>query len=229
MAGKTKSGALAPVEDFVMGIMSNMPVCKSRFMTWASAYFNPMKEFDANKKDSNAGKIIVHLAIAGVVIWAASFIATIISGGMTTAMFMLPGVIVTPIFLVIAAFIGSAILFVIAKVLGAKGGFMEQTLGISLVFGGYTLIDAPLTVLAAIPFIGWAFSLIALLVALYALYSYYRLIKGVHKLSSIKAAIVILLPIVVAIVLAAMLAAALAVMLAGMGLGAMGGMPQMPY
>jgi len=222
-AKQKSSGFLAPVEQMVMPVASTIPV--QQVKTWLAAYFHPMETYEANKKDSNAGSVAVHLALIGVLSWLVSLVAVVLGFNFGGLIVMVPGIIIFPIIMVVAGFIGSIILFVLAKIFGGKGGFMEQTLALALIFGGATALAAPFNALSGLPLVGGLIALVGTVIAIYNFYNEYLIIKGIHQLSSMKAALVILIPIIIAIIVAVVLAAALAVMLAGAGLaGAAAGM-----
>jgi hypothetical protein len=198
-----------------------------QFKTWASAYFHPEETFDAEKKNATLGNIAANAFIIGLISSVVGFIvnvassltATIISPRFSSldiamaAVVMVAGIILTPI----GVFISSGIYFVIAKILGGKGGYMAQTLGIVLVSGGIVLLAAPLNLLSAIPCLGFAFALAGAAVALYGLYSQWKMIKKVHEMSGLRAAAVILIPIIIVVVIAIIAAVVMGAALVGLG------------
>ena len=201
-----------------------------QFKTWVSAYFHPEETFDAEKKNAALGNIAAHAFLMGlissiiafIVSIASSLISAILSPRMSAvdiaiaAAVMVASIILAPIF----AFIYSAVYFVIAKILGGKGGYMAQTLGIVLVSGGLILLTAPFQLLSAIPCLGAAFALCTLAFGLYGLYSQWRMIKKVHEMTGMRAAAVILIPIAilaVVVMIAVVVMGAALVGLAGAG------------
>lgn len=222
MAGKKEgSGLLAPVENIYMPIVSAVPL--SQMKAWAYAYFHPGDACAQNKKDANIGGIAVHLVLIGLLGWVATMLMYAV--GLNFAAFGIGmfGIVGSPIFALIAGFIGSAVYWVVAKIFGGKGGYMEQTLALALLFGGYTVVAFPFTVLSGIIGIGAIFGLVATLLSLYNLYNLYLVTKAVHSLSSAKAAIVVLIPIILAVLLAFVFAAAMVTMLGAGALGAAAG------
>lgn len=224
MAGKKSvgSGFLAPVENLYMPIVSAIPLAQMK--TWAYAYFHPVDAYGENKKSADFGTVAVHLVLIGLVAWVASMLSYVLGLNFIALGIGLFGIILTPLMLLIAGFIGSAIYWIIAKIFGGKGGFMEQTLALALLLGGYTVVAFPFTVLAGIPLVGWILGLVTLLISLYNLYNLYLVTMEVHSLSSGKAIIVVLIPIILAVLLTVALGvAALA------ALGAAGATSALPY
>jgi hypothetical protein len=211
LAKKSLTG-LEQIEESYNGYMP-----AKAFKTWVSAYFRPAEVFNAEKKNAGGTEIAKILAFIGLVSAVVMGITAIIVGvfglgaiagpggaalGLAGAVVAaVVGLILYPILMVIGGFIGSGIYYIIAKVFGGKGDYMEQTLGLALITGGYVLITAPFQILTLIPVIGVLFSLAIMLVGIYSLYSQYRLIKEVHKLSSMRAAAVVIIPIIVIVAL----------------------------
>jgi hypothetical protein len=201
--------------------------------TWIAAYLHPVETIEAEKKNASLEKVIINAALIGVFVGIVSFIVQMLGaliiigmGGGIAALGILFiaslfGLVLTVVLAPIFILIGSAIYFVLAKILGGKGGYMEQTLGLTLISGGCSVILAPLQVIGIIPLIGLVFSLAGFAVGLYGLYSDYRLIKAVHGLSTIKAVMVIAIPIIVLIVIVVIAVAAMGMAL--LGLGGLGG------
>ena len=219
------SGILAPIENFYMPIISAVPF--ARLKTWASAYFHPVETFQKNKSDSNWGAIAVHLVLIGLLYWVALLLESII--GLNFILFgaTLVMVIALVIGIPIAGVVGSIIYYVVAKLLGGKGSFTNQTLALTLVFGGLITVGFPLIALSNVLLVGWIFGLLYMLAGLYGLYNMYLVVKDVHSLSSGKAIVVVLVPIVLTFLVAFLVAGALALAYAGMA-GAAGTVPR-PY
>ena len=210
-------GALSQIENMCMSVASVFPI--PHFKNWLSMFFHPVEAIEKDKANAGVGGVVVNAIIAGILYGIAYgiflLLATAFSplagmGGIGSAlMAVLVMIVICPIALVIGSFIGSGIYYIVAKILGGKGGYMVQTYGLTLITGGMIFLNSPLMILVAIPCIGLVFSLVSLVVSLYALYSQYKMIKAVHSLSSGKAAAVIIIPIVIAIVLAMVFAAVL--------------------
>lgn len=225
MAGKKSegSGFLAPIENLYMPIVSAIPLAQMK--AWAYAYFHPVDAYGQNKKDAAFGGVAVHLILIGLVAWVASMLSYAVGLNFAAFGIGLMGVILFPIMLLIGGFIGSIVYFIVAKIFGGKGGFMEQTLALALLYGGYTVIAFPFTVLAGIGGIGFIFGLVVLLISLYNLYNLYLMTMAVHSLNSTRAALVV----IVMIVLVFALSFAIAAMAALAVLGAAGAMGAAPY
>lgn len=223
MAGKT---GMEAIEKSINGIM---PV--DIFKTWVSALFRPAEIFKAEKKGAEFGNIVKTFGFVGLASAVVVGITLVISatfklgiagaaagpggaavgaslGLMGALVASVIGLILYPIIINVYGFILSAIYFIIAKVLGGKGAFMEQTLGLALIMGGVILVSAPFQILGIIPVIGVLFTIVTVVIGLYALYSQYRLMKEVHKLSSMRAAAVVVLPLVLIFLLIVVIGAA---------------------
>lgn len=223
MAGKTGTEA---IEKSITGMMP-----AEMLKTWVSALFRPAEIFKAEKKNADFGNVVKTLGFVGLVAAAIVGIALIIAaafqlgvvgaaagpggaavgasiGIMGALVAAIIGLILYPIIMNVYGFILSAIYFIIAKVLGGKGAYMEQTLGLALIMGGVVVLNAPFQILGIIPVVGTLFSLVTVVIVLYALYSQYRLMKEVHKLSSMRAAAVVILPMVLIFLLIVVIGAA---------------------
>lgn len=199
-----KKSSLEPVENFAQGIVSAIPI--RQFKDWISAYFHPAETLAAQTSKS-ASASAVHFALIGLVgallglVGLAIGMALVPSKAMT-ALFAAPFIVIGyPILVIIAGFIGSAVYWIFAKILGGRGSFSEQTCGLALVMGGAFLLALPFQLLGIIPLLGILFSLVAAVIGLYGFYSEYRVIKAVHSLSSLRAAAVVLLLPLLAVIL----------------------------
>lgn len=111
------------------------------------------------------------------------------------------GIIVLPIFCLIGSFVWTAVLWVFAKIFGGKGTYMEtyRPLGLAYVAMWITII----------PILG---ALVSMFVGIWMIVVEIMVIKNVQKLSTGKAAAVVLIPVaiimVIAIVIAVLFAAA---------------------
>ncbi|MCX8175035.1 MAG: YIP1 family protein [Candidatus Micrarchaeota archaeon] len=220
MAGKKEGeSAFASVERIYMQVASAIPIPQPR--AWVYTFFHPLEGYSQNKKEASAVPIAIHLVLAGLLSFLASFLMGLFGLNPLAFGIRLLGIALVPLFYLVGGFIASAIHWILAKILGGKGSFMEQTLALSLILGGYALVAFPFTVLSGIPCIGILFWLVIVLISLYSIYCFYLLIKEVHGISDIKALVVVLLPLVVAIL--ALIAMAFALALFGRAmLGSMG-------
>lgn len=206
-AQASSSDSLSQIEGMVMGVVSAIPV--PHFKTWVHAYFHPYEMVENEKGNANFGNVATNAAIIGVIAGLLTALLILITSFFKPSAEGIVGaiiagaimVIIYPIIMVIGTFISSAIYFVFAKLMGGKGSYMMQTLGITLISGGTMLLNIPFMVLGIIPCIGAIFSLASLVVSLYALYSEVRMIKAVHQLSTMKAVAVIVLPLIILFVI----------------------------
>ena len=197
-AGGDKS--LAQVEEYAMGAAGSLGV--PQFPAWITTYFHPYQAYGAEKKNADMGNSTVTLALVGLV---HAVVAIIVMALVLAFAMPLAGVPITvagaiflliayPIGSVIAGFICSLVYYIVAKLMGGKGSFWEQTYGMALVSGGIALMMAPFSVLQVLPLVGWLFGLAGFAVALYGIISQYRMIRAVHSLSQLRAIVVLLVP-----------------------------------
>ncbi|RLG19236.1 hypothetical protein DRN67_03250 [Candidatus Micrarchaeota archaeon] len=161
--------------------------------------------------------------IGGVLSAFFQFIMSVLSGNVVGAFFQL---LLTPIFMIVFAIIlapiGNLIMnglyYLVAKALGGKATYAQQTYLVSIP----SIVGLAISViLSAVPFIG-SF-ILAPLFGLYLLYITVVVIRDVHQLEIVKAAAAVILPIIaisfVVMVLAAILAVLFASLLGGLFVG----------
>jgi len=213
MAVKKKAPAakgdrsLAQVEEIAMNAAGGLGV--EQFRAWLSAYFHPYQAYGKENKNSGWGSAASTFALMGLVQAVIAIIVMALVLAFALPVVGLPFTIIGaimmliayPILSVIGGFLLSALYFIVAKVLGGKGGFTVQTYCMALVSGGVMLMMLPFNILQIAPLIGWIFGLLGLVVALYGLISQYRMIRAVHSLSQLRAAVVLLVPIVLLVLL----------------------------
>jgi len=196
-------GSLAQVEAFARNAYGALGM--KQFQAWLSAYFHPYQAYDAEKKNADMSTSTVTLALVGLVQAVVAIIVMALALAFASPIVGVPvtlaGAIVIlvayPVASVILGFIGSLLYYIVAMVLGGKGTFWEQTYCFALVSGGVALMSAPFTVLQVIPLLGGIFALVSLVVAIYGVISQYRMIRAVHGLSQLRAAVALLLPVVI--------------------------------
>jgi len=199
-APSTDDASLAQVEGIAMNAAGSLGV--GQFKTWLSAYFHPYQAYGKEKKNSELGSATSTFALIGLVEAVVAIIVMALVLAFTLSFVGVPltiaGAVVMliayPIGTVIFGFIGSALYYIVAKLLGGKGSFMEQTYCMALVSGGVALMMVPFNVLQIAPLVGWMFGLLGIAVALYGIISQYRMIRAVHSLSQIRAIVVLLVP-----------------------------------
>ena len=197
--------SLAQVEGIAMNVAGAFQV--EQFKTWLSAYFHPYQAYGKEKKNSGAGSAAGTFALIGLVQAVVAIIVMALVLALTLPVVGVPFTIVGaimmliayPIASVIGGVLGSVVYFIMAKIVGGKGSFWEQTYCMALVNGGVVLMMLPFNVLQIIPLLGWIFSLLGLAVALYGIISHYRMIRAVHELSQLRAILVLIVPTIVII------------------------------
>lgn len=200
---------------------------------------NLKKQLAKEKGDLKQGLIYVLLAsliavIAGIITTIGNFAFQGVAGGAATGgaglgtaglgmgLGIILTVVLTPIMSVVLSLLFTAITWGIAKVLGGVGSFGNQYYHFSIVGGaiggGIGIISAAVSI---IPCLG---GLVSLVLLAYSFYVAYLIYKSVHKLSSAKAAILVIIPIIIfiglVIIAAVIFASMFATILAGMASGA---------
>jgi len=197
---------------------------------WMKAYFHPAEAYAVEKKNAGMGEIVTQVLVMTIISAVAGALSSLIMaftayGGMGRAL-ALPVIGMSIAAGAVLGFVGfflvSLLYLIVAKVLGGKGGYATQSLGLALVSGGTLLLLAPLQVLGAIPCLGIVFSLVAMVFGIFGLISQYRMLKAVHELSQMRTIGVMLVSwaIIVAIMVVVMLVVG-AALLGAMGLGAL--------
>jgi len=116
------------------------------------------------------------------------------AAGLSTGLEIIIVIILAPILILIWTFLATGVMWLLAKVLGGKGTFAEQYYHFAIVGGGMSIITSILSIIDCL-------GLIEILASLYFLYPTYLIYKSVHKLSSTRSVILVLLPIILFIVL----------------------------
>jgi len=201
------SNSLAQVEEIAMNAAGGLGV--GQFKTWLSAYFHPYQAYGKEKKNSEMGSAVGTFVLIGLVQAVIAIIVMALVLAFALPVIGVPLTIAGAVVMLIAYPIASAIggvlvsvlYFILAKVLGGKGSFWEQTYCMALVSGGVVLMITPFNILQILPIIGWIFGLIGLAAALYGIISQYRMIRAVHSLSQLRAIVVLLVPMALLVLL----------------------------
>lgn len=143
--------------------------------------------------------------------WAMIFF---LIGGVASAIGQLNmlGIVIFPIFALVLSFISYGVLHLLAKLFGGTASFRE--------FYSASGIGSVATWVSAIPFIGGFLSALA---GLWGLVITFFVLRTTHKLSSVRAAIVIAIPLVIVLIITVLFVAAIIAMIAAVGLGGFAG------
>ena len=177
------------------------------FNLWKEVLTNPIETFKREEEKADLRQGMIHLAIAGVIAGFIRELATFaglvsiggISGSGVGTFDFLRVLIGTPISVVIGWLIFSGIIYIIAMIFGAKGDFTKQSYLIAL-YGAPLMIIT--SILNIIPFAG---PILSFLAGLYGLYLLTMALKQVHKISTGKAVVIWLSPLIVIIIIAIIL------------------------
>lgn len=189
--------------------------------SWKGALTNPNEEYFRDQlKLANLTQGAVGILIAAVIAGILSGIGTFFGGAAVTQslapMFAEMGMSAAEVEAIFAAsqptfigtlfstiigavvgfFIGAAIYWIFAKLLGGDGSYEEQTYLMSTYTAPLLIING---VLSLIPFIG---PFIAIFVSIYQLVLSYFAIKVSHRLTSGRAVMVVLLPVLIGFICA---------------------------
>ncbi len=158
--------------------------------------------FDAVQGAAEWQTLLLAVGAVAVIEGIVSMIVGFIGGHPATAIF---GLIFGIIFALAGFFIGAGILYLLAKIFGGTGDFLHHSYVLALVSVPLGVVDA---ILGVIPILGL---LVSLAVGVYAIYLAILAMSSVHRLTTGKAAAVVLIPVGIAVVLSicvAVLAAA---------------------
>lgn len=187
------------------------------FKLWKEVLTKPIETFKKQEKNADLGEAVKQLVIAGLIAGFISGLAAFAgltavgaTGNLGTSMMgagvgifaFIAVLIVTPIVLLIGWLIGSAIIYVFAKIFNGKGDFTKQSYLIALFWAPLVIVT---TVIGIIPFIG---AILGFLVGLYGLYLLTLALKQAHKVSTARAVAIWIVPIVISILLVMVLASA---------------------
>lgn len=161
--------------------------------------------FESAKGSVNTTNTLIGLAVAGAI---AGLLGGLRSG---SAGAIVTGLIVGAIVWVIGYYIGTAILWVVAKVLGGKGDLMLQANLLATFVVPLIVVNA---ILGLIPVVG---ALLVLLVNLYMLYLTTLALQVVHGYTTLNAVLTWLIPGAIVFVIAFFIAGAAFVALLGAG------------
>ncbi|MFH1221993.1 MAG: YIP1 family protein [Candidatus Micrarchaeota archaeon] len=107
--------------------------------------------------------------------------------------------ILVPIIMVLLAFLVNGLTYLLARVLGGTGSFGIQFYQFAVVAGGFHMLSAAFGI---IPCLG---AVLTFALWIYFLYLAFLIYKSVHRLDNLRAAMVVIIPLLVAVLLAAML------------------------
>jgi hypothetical protein len=173
--------------------------------SWIAAVTKPsVQTFAAEVPRTSQNRLIMSVGLATVIAAVLGLIGGLLSGNATGFIGSLIG---TPI----GFFLGQGVIFLIAKMVGGNGNYMEQSWVMSTFW-------APILIVSNIPIIG---GILGLLGGLYSLYLTYLALQPTHRMDSTKALTVV--GILIAIVVVLGLCAFFTVGLAFLGLAAAGG------
>src|SRR5689334_2402673 len=173
--------------------------------SWIAAITKPsVQTFAAEVPRTSQNRLIMSVGLATVIAAVLGLISGLLSGSATGFIGSLIG---TPI----GFFVGQGIIYLIAKMVGGNGSYMEQSWVMSTFW-------APILVLTNIPIIG---GIIGLVAWIYSLYLTYLALQPTHRMNSSKALTVV--GILVAIVVVLGMCLFFTVGLAFLGLAAAGG------
>jgi len=176
------------------------------FKLWKEVLTEPIKTFKKQEKKSDLGEAVKQLVIAGLIAGFISGLAAFTgltaigaTGNLGTGMmgagvgiFTFIAVLIgTPIVLLISWLIGSAIIYVFAKIFNGKGDFTKQSYLIALFWAPLVVVT---TVIGIIPFIG---AILGCLLWLYGLYLLTLALKQAHKVSTARAVAIWIFPMII--------------------------------
>ncbi len=175
--------------------------------TWMMVLTKPSKaSFDAAKGKVNTTMTLLGLVVAGIIVGLLGALTTGDVGKMVTG--MIGGVIGA----VIGFYLFNLLVWVIAKILGGSGGFMDQANLLGTFFIPLLVVNA---ILGLIPVVG---AILTLVVGIYELFLTGLALQSCHGLTPGKAWLVVAILVVLYIIFVVVLAATIAAVLVGLGM-----------
>lgn len=171
-------------------------MCKQYFLKWRDALTKPKETFKKEKKNASLSEALKNIGLAGLIAGVIQAIAVLaLSASLFSVVFAAASIILMPIVSIVAMFIGSGVLYLLAKVFGGKGDFNTQTYL-------FSLYQAPIILIASlVSFIPFAGTIIVFVIELYALYLLTFALKETHNYSTGRAVATWLVPMVILIVI----------------------------
>jgi hypothetical protein len=162
------------------------------FDLWKAALNDPDATISSQQRNGGYVKGILMLCLAGA-------LYAVISAILTSNFFLLVlGPSMFAVMVPALAFAASAVVYAFAKVLGGKGGFREQFYLTAVLVSPIILLMAFAKVLYIIPLIGFLFKAAAMFVLdVYALYQVTLALRVVHDLSTMRAILSWMLPLLI--------------------------------
>jgi len=144
--------------------------------SWIAAVTKPsVQTFAAEVPRTSQNRLIMSVGLATVIAAVLGLIGGLFSGHLVSS--FIGSLIFTPV----GFFIGQGVIFLIAKLLGGNGSYMEQSWVMSTFW-------APILIVGNIPIIG---GILGLLGGLYSLYLTYLALQPTHRMDSTKALTVV--------------------------------------
>lgn len=201
-----------PIEKFEAGAEKALP--GRRLGLWLEAFLHPEKTIDAERKNATSWNILVHLVLIGLTAAIIMWVSLLISSLFVPATPMLLGIvrifIADILIALVIGFVLSALLFLLARLCGGKGAYLEQAQGITLVYGGQILVSAVFSLLSGIPALGAIIFPILVAIGIYALYNYYLVVRHVQRISGFKTVAIIAISLLLLVAAGIMLVSAVA-------------------
>jgi len=222
--GKTSQISGNPVTGWIercaLAALSAIPI--PQFKVWVKAFFHPAETFDAQKSNISFRRIAIELSI--ILLICAIFIAiySVSNNGKhiidIASLNGVAGIVGLFPILFVEFFVFAGLLYILAKIIGGKGRVGEHTYAIVMVAGAlvvlcllpllllYTLNivirDAGMAVPHALMVVSmFSIALILLFACICGTYKYLVMMRHVHKLSTIRIALLFITIPVLAVLL----------------------------
>ena len=167
---------------------------------WKDVLLNPRQTFKKEKKKANLGSAVKQVLIAGIIAGIISGLAEFSSESLTT-------LVSTPIAAIIGLIFGSGFYYLFARLFGGKGNYREQTYLIAIYSAPLSIISSIVSsiliisaladsLLLMIPFL-----LVSLGIFAYSVYLLTLIFKEAHGLSTGRAILTWLIPLIIMVVI----------------------------
>lgn len=184
------------------------------FSVWRDAVTKPNEQTYANIAQSPNAKLTTALLWIFLSALVQGFLAALVQGAVLSQVLqrynidtnqlgggagafiirVICGAPISAVIAVVVFLIGVGIFQVLARMFGGRGTFDQMAYTSAAIVTPYYLVNAVLTLLAAIPFVGFCFGIVSLLLFLYILVLLVMAVKGVNQFGWGQAAASVLLP-----------------------------------
>lgn len=175
-------------------------MCLKMIKLWKEALLNPKQTFKKEKKKADLGSAVKQVFIAGLIAGIITALVEFSSESLIT-------LVSSPIAAILGLLLGSGFYYLFARLFGGKGSYREQTYLIAIYSAPLSIISSVVSsilILSAVAdslFLLAPFLLVSLGLFVYSLYLLTLAFKEAHGLSTGKAILTWLIPLIIVFVI----------------------------